>query len=300
MNTSARKRNAWRMIANEGNTGRSVVHMWKWDSGRLMKRSSMAVPVKADRISRSEGGLLVSSITAVPQTWYFNAESWISENGDAWSHFSHDHARSRAFRWGWGWHCGCMVLTRPTKHCIQFLEPEGRQFKGAVVWALQSPKKPWWIDQGSPFSSRQRFDTFVYEISKQISNSEVFRTKFSSREMRSAAKRTKSISWLTLVSLKKPDIGIFSSRLPRKVTMKKSYFSESQHTTGGQRLHHYTLCHIFGSATHGLGSGESGQKAVDSSNCLVDCTIKTLETWRLILSTLPLTRFRKEWLRYSA
>src|ERR1700721_749280 len=23
-----------------------------------------------------------------------------SENGDAWSHFSHDHARSRAYRWG--------------------------------------------------------------------------------------------------------------------------------------------------------------------------------------------------------
>lgn len=27
---------------------------------------------------------------------YFTA----SENGDAWGHFTHDHARSRAFRWG--------------------------------------------------------------------------------------------------------------------------------------------------------------------------------------------------------
>lgn len=70
------------------------------DNGRLVKRSSMAVPAEADNIACNQGGLLVSSIRAVPQPWYFNAESWISENGDAWSHFSHDHARSRAFRWG--------------------------------------------------------------------------------------------------------------------------------------------------------------------------------------------------------
>lgn len=29
----------------------------------------------------------------------FHPESWISENGDVWSHFFHNHAKSRAFRW---------------------------------------------------------------------------------------------------------------------------------------------------------------------------------------------------------
>lgn len=82
---------------------------------------------------------------------------------------------------------------------------------------------------------------------------EVFRTKISSRKIRSAVKWTKSISWLIPVSLKNKDIGIFLSRLLRKVTMKKNYFSESQTTIGGPRLHHYTLCLTFGSAIHGPG-----------------------------------------------
>ncbi len=44
--------------------------------------------------------LLVSDALAIKTALVRHASHTRSENGDAWSHFTHDDARSRAFRWG--------------------------------------------------------------------------------------------------------------------------------------------------------------------------------------------------------
>lgn len=55
--------------------------------------------------SRNGNGLPSEKITRMSKHNRENPKAGLSlhlsrENGDAWSHFTHDHARSRAYRWG--------------------------------------------------------------------------------------------------------------------------------------------------------------------------------------------------------
>jgi hypothetical protein len=104
-------------------------------------------PAAPDPASQTaEERRLLQARAGVPwRAWgpYLSERQWgtvredYSDNGDAWSYFSHDQARSRAYRWGEDGMAGDHVL-----HGTDTVNPAGEGTKAAVRVRLVVPA--WW------------------------------------------------------------------------------------------------------------------------------------------------------------